>query len=602
MKKLILIFKTNDMKTNKKQIIIFALIAMTLSFSYQTSLKAISITCALMEMPGKQVPDSLEKYTKTYKFINNDSFENFEVEYRGNIVVTPDDKNIQSISRNGFIKISKSSFGNKRRIHIQADANGNLKKEYYEGKGKKDFSKGGKEWLADILLDVARKTGISAEERIRRLSKKGFEAMLAELEEIEDIKFYNQTNVFIFYNTKTKYSQNVYYLYSKIITDNYRLSKNDLYKFLKKVRNISSNSTKGTVLRNILDKYKFDKRLKNAFLYTTASLSHNTERGSILRAFHSKYKIDESNSDAYFEIIDEMSIRSEKGNVLKPLLRDQKMDKKTFLRFLKSVERITSSPEKGAILYNALPLVQDDEQITKAFIRAIQSMSSSYSNLKEDLLMKLANENASTGTLKKNKTVLIGLLQNAQTFSTNTKKFILLRKINRVFVEDKEFIVEYFTVIEGMDNEFLRYNLLLDLINNNKLSGMTLYPLLDAVKQLTREDFIHASGAIMIEIIKQMPEDKELRGKFFEVVDRIEFNSTREEVLRTLCKRKDLSKEDLINIIKATDGIDVDVEKTAVLLRVKPLIDKNDTESVFVFNTYAKKIELEYEFNKIVDR
>jgi len=44
------------------------------------------------------------------------------------------------------------------------------------------------------------------------------------------------------------------------------------------------------------------------------------------------------------------------------------------------------------------------------------------------------------------------------------------------------------------------------------------------------------------------------------------------------------------------------LEFAVKLRRVKPLIDKNDTESVFVFNTYAKKIELEYEFNKIVDR
>ncbi|RLD76039.1 MAG: hypothetical protein DRJ07_17000, partial [Bacteroidetes bacterium] len=450
-----------------KNLITFAIIATLVGFGYQTKLKAVGMTCALIETPINQVPDSLEKYTKTYKFINNDSFENFEVEYRGNIVLTPNDKDIQSISKNGFIKISKSSFGNKRRIHIYADANGNLKKEYYEGKSKQDFNKGGQEWLNDILLDVARKTGISAEERIRRLAKKGFEPILAELEEIEDIKFYNQTNVFIFYNTKTRYSQNVYYLYCKILTDNYKLGKNDLYKFLKKVRDIESNSTKGTVLRNILDKYKFDKRLMNAFLYTTASLSYNTERGSVLRAFQSKYQIDKHNSDAYFEVIDQISIRSEKGNVLKPLLRDQRMDKETFLKFLKSVEKITSNSEKGAILYNALPLVQDDEQITKAFIQVIQSMHSSYVNLKEDLIMQLAIDNTSSQKLKKNKMILNSMLNNAQNLSTNTKKFILLRKVNRAFVEDQDFILEYFKIIEGMDNEFLRYNLLLDLLNNN---------------------------------------------------------------------------------------------------------------------------------------
>ncbi|OQX97574.1 MAG: hypothetical protein B6I20_12335 [Bacteroidetes bacterium 4572_117] len=590
-------------KIIKSKLVIIAFIATILIFGQQTSLWAISETCALLETPKNQVPDSLQKYTKTYKFINNDSFENFEVEYRGNIVVTPDDKDIQSISKNGFIKISMSSFGNKRRIYIYSDSRGKLQKEYYEGKGKKDFNKGGKEWLADILLDVSRKTGISAEERIRRRAKKGFEAILIELREIEEIRFENQTNIWIFYNTKTKYSQNVYYLYCKIITDNYRLKKNELYKFLKNVAHISSNSTKATILRNILDKYKFDKRLMNAFLFATTSLSYNTERGSVLRAFQAKYKINEDNSDAYFRIIDQMTIRTEKSNVLKPLLKNQKMDKATFLRFLKSVGRITSNSEKGTILYNALPLIKNDEQIIKAFIAVVQGMSSSYSNLKEDLLMNLAKENNGQDIeLKKNKALLTGLLQNAQNFSTNTKKYILLRKVNRVFVQDKDLIIEYFRVIEGMDNEFLRYNVLLDLIVNNNLSGLTLYPFLDAVNQLIREDFMHASGAVLREFIKQLPEDEQIRNSFFETVDKIDLNSTREELLRNVCMRDDLSKEDLINIIKATDGIDVDVEKSSILLRVKPLIDKNDSESIFVFNTFAKKIELEYEFNKIADK
>ena len=517
----------------EKRIIIFVLIATMFSFGNQTLLSAINIPYRNMETPINQVSNKLEKYTKTYKFINNDSFENFEVEYRGKIVITSDDKDILSISKKGFLKISKSSFGNKRRIHIYTDFNGKLQKEYYEGKRKKDFSKKGKEWLADILVDVARKTGISAEERIRRLSKKGFEAILAKLEEIEEIKFYNQTNVWIFYNSRTKYSLNVYNLYNKIIVDNYKLSKNDLYKFLKKVKSINSNSTKGTILRTILEDYKFDKQLMNAFLYTTTSLSYNTEKGSIFRAFQNKYQINSKNSDSYFKVIDRIAIRSEKGNVLKPLFRNQKMDKETTLKFLKSVEKITSNSEKGAILYNMLPSLQNDEQITKAFI---QSMHSSYSNLKEDLLMRMTSNDVSN-TLKKDKTILTGLLKSAQKFSTNTKKFILLRKINKVFIEDKELITEYFNGINGIDNEFLRYNLLLNLVNSNKLSEITIIPLLNSVKKLTKEGFSHAVGAIIIELSKQLPESKELRNHFFETADAIEFNSTREEVLRHICKK-----------------------------------------------------------------
>ena len=126
--------------------------------------------------------------------------------------------------------------------------------------------------------------------------------------------------------------------------------------------------------------------------------------------------------------------------------------------------------------------------------------------------------------------------------------------------------------------------------------------MLDAISQLIDEDYIHASGAVLREFVKQLPKDETVRNKFFETVNRIEFNSTREEILRLTLERNDLSKQDIINIIKATEGIDVDVEKTAVLLRVKPFIKKKDTDLRFVFNTYAKRIELEYEFNKLADK
>ena len=587
--------------TKNKRVIIIVLLAMALSFANQTNSKAVSVECALLENPSDQIPDSLKKYTKTHLYVNNDSFENFEVEYRGNIVVTPDDKDIQGISENGYIKIAKSSFGNKRRIYIYADNRGNLYKEYYEGKKKKDFNDSGKEWLADLLPELIQKTGISAEERVWRLMKKGFDEMLDELDDIESIKFYNQKNSWVFYSSKTQFSQNVYYLYCKIITDNYRLPGNDLYKFLNKVKRIESNSTKATILRNILEQYKFDARLMNKFLETTSTLSFNTERGSILRAFQLKYKIDEKNRDAYFDIINDMSIRSEKGNVLKPLLRDQKMDKATFIMFLKSVERIDINGEKAGLLYNALPLVQGDKELTKAFIHAVNSFDNAYTNLIEDLMLKLATGNPPAVKIK-DKTIITKLLQTAQDFSYVTKKYILMRDINRVFVQDKDLIFEYFKLISNMDNEFLRYNLLIDLMDNNNLSGLTLYPMLDAVNQLIDEDYIHAAGAVLREFVKQLPDDERARNKFFETVNRIEFNSTREEILRLTLERNDLKKQDIINIIKATKGIDVDVEKTAVLLRAKPFIKKKDTETRFVFNTYAQKIELEYEFNKLADK
>ena len=162
-------------------LIIFLILVVIITFASMASAAAIDIKCMNIESPSDDFLDSLKKYNRVYTYRNDDSFENFEVKYKGKIVVTSNDKDILSISPGGFFTVTKSSFGNKRKIHISADNRGRLNKEYYEGKSKKDFDKNGKEWLEDVLPEIILHTGISAEERINRLAKKSFSEVLSEL-------------------------------------------------------------------------------------------------------------------------------------------------------------------------------------------------------------------------------------------------------------------------------------------------------------------------------------------------------------------------------------------------------------------------------------
>ncbi len=213
-------------------IILLLILIVIITFASMATASAIDIKCVNLENPNDDYLDSLKKYNRVYTYRNDDSFENFEVEYKGKIVVSDDDKDIVSISPGGFFTVIKSSFGNKRKIYISADNNGGLTKEYFEGKSKKDFNKDGKEWLSDILPDLVLQTGISAEERIERLVRKSFMALLNELEKLDNSKFYNTSNVsFGIYCSKTEYSRNVFYLYLKIIADEHQMTKNELYNF-----------------------------------------------------------------------------------------------------------------------------------------------------------------------------------------------------------------------------------------------------------------------------------------------------------------------------------------------------------------------------------
>src|SRR5882724_9023854 len=82
--------------------------------------------------------------------INRNGINSFNVEMRGQIELTDDDKDIKSISADGYLEITKTTFGGKRTLVFSPMATG-VKREYYEGRDKVDFEKEGRLWMGEIL-------------------------------------------------------------------------------------------------------------------------------------------------------------------------------------------------------------------------------------------------------------------------------------------------------------------------------------------------------------------------------------------------------------------------------------------------------------------
>jgi hypothetical protein len=109
----------------------------------------------------------------------------FNIEMRGKIELTDNDKDIKSISDDGYLEINKTTFGSKRTIVIESEA-GKIKKEYYEGRTKMNWEPAGREWMSEILPEIVRSTTIGAESRVARFFKQGgANAVLNEIGQIE---------------------------------------------------------------------------------------------------------------------------------------------------------------------------------------------------------------------------------------------------------------------------------------------------------------------------------------------------------------------------------------------------------------------------------
>ncbi len=116
---------------------------------------------------------------------NRTGFSNFNVETRGKIEVSDDDKDIKNMSADGYLEITKTVFGSKRSIVITPEGSG-LKREYFESRTKVAFEPEGRKWLSEVLPELVRSTTIGAESRVNRFYRLGgTKGVLNELESIE---------------------------------------------------------------------------------------------------------------------------------------------------------------------------------------------------------------------------------------------------------------------------------------------------------------------------------------------------------------------------------------------------------------------------------
>jgi hypothetical protein len=562
-----------------------------------TLLTALLLTVGFM--PAKADKIFQKWIDREHHYSVQQNFNEFEVKYKGKILVTDDDKDIKSITPGGYLKIKRSSFGSNRSLLIESDRNGNLSRKYYEGNKEKNFNQEGRAWLEDILVSVIRKTGIGGKERVMRIYQNhGVDGVIDEMEEMDGSSQSFEIN-FGFYKSVNSTGTNARYMYIKALIDNAELSRGELKDVLDALEDIPSNSTKGSMLREILSKYELDDDLMEDFLYTTSTLSYNTERGNTLRAFQSKYKIDRSNYKGYFDIIDDMSINSEKGNVLKPLLESQKLDDAVMSELLETLEDFSSSSETAAVLRLALTQMSDDPRVVDDFKDAMENISSSHRKLREELMELYADRDYYQRRTDIQKSMLIDMMDMAMQYDPNTYKTPVLRKLHYSMTNDPEVLEKYFEVIESMDYNMEEYNVMLDLIRVHQLDEKGYLLLYEAAEDLARDDFEHGAAAILRESLDNIPKSDDVMEAFFDVLEDIDHNSAKEELIRMICYKGLANKKTIVHLLKTAEDIDVDVETAISLRHIHHVMPKDDSELNYVYETVVEDIESDYEFQRV---
>ncbi len=444
---------------------------------------------------------------KENKIRKKDAFTDIVILYKGTIHVSDDDKMVTYISGGGYLKIYKKTFGNKRGIEI-IPVGDKLKFNYFSGKKQIAFEPEGREWLAEILPEVVRETGIAAKERTLRFYKKGgVDAVLTEIENITSdavrIKYYN-----VLFNipglSSTQYTQVI-----KSISDI-----------------ISYDSNKRELLNANIDKLL------------------NTDESSL----------------AFFYVIYHMNYDSEKNKILKKL----DLTELTNIQregYLKVVESMDYDSEKAKALINYNNIYHKKEQLSAKYFTILQKMS--YDSYRSKVLIDLMNKQ------KLSETDFVLVIVNLKSFSYDEYIAKVMNKINSLLPNYPDAISAYFSVFDNMSYDSYKVDIINNYIEKNRLNNNYILSFFKVAKSL---DYDSYKNDVLLKLITAMGSDSTMVDNLFEVIHTMNYDSYREKIIQKLLQKPNISDYELSWIIKSVWWLDYDSAKVTILKEVKKYI------------------------------
>jgi hypothetical protein len=325
-----------------------------------------------------------------HKHVSTTPFTYSEVSFDGEITVTDNDRDIKSISNGGYLKISKSSFGISRKLVLRGKEGGLIERTYFEGRNEVAYEPDGREWLADILLDVVRQAGIDAQGRINRIySNDGVNGVLNEIDRIDgNAGKSNYFDALMKKKLKDQEYVSVAYSISKTMSSNaergvlYRkhtdtFLKNDMVaaSYFQGIRRLSSDAERGSILRHVLKNELTAGQMKEVLRAIEATIS-NAEKGSILRKINISDIENMGLSNDYFDVINSMSSNAEKGSVFRSIMTEVTLSDKMMVEMFYSVEKMTSNAEMESVIREAIDKYKLSDKATIALLHTIETLSS----------------------------------------------------------------------------------------------------------------------------------------------------------------------------------------------------------------------------------
>ncbi len=360
------------MKRRAVMKVLFAgsLIGVCLVFSFaQSSINVVSAES--LQQKESRTSISVHQDDNRSNWIWSEDGKRLELKLKGKIEFTEDYSDIKTLSPNGYFTIKDERTSVERKLEIESDASGNLKRTYFVEGRASTFDGAAQRWLSELLLEAVRQAGFDAPARVERLFGQGGATRV--LDEISQIR-----------------SDYVKKLYFNALLEKHNLDSASVQRAVRQVaREMSSDYEKSQVLTQVAKDYLDDKTVMAEFVEATITINSDYERARSLSTLLKRGDLNDAQLRTIFKSITGMSSDYEKAGLLIKLINAYKQDFADVPTLFEAVNGIRSDYERSRVLLTLLSKENSSKESLKLAIKSASGISSDYE--KARVLMRVAS-------------------------------------------------------------------------------------------------------------------------------------------------------------------------------------------------------------------
>ena len=462
---------------------------------------------------GQRTSTSISSDGDRYRFSTRRGSNKLDIEYDGKIEFADDDKSIKSISRGGYLRIRKSSFGNRREVLAEAGPNNTVEYQFWIGRRRVEDDAEAREWLADVLVEVVRSTGIGAEGRVKRFYEKG--GLDGVLNEVDDIR-----------------SDFVSSIYLRELLA-MKLSDAELVKVAGYVpRELDSDHYITEVFKDYGDLFFKNEEATSAFLTSIRRMDSDHYKSIILK----RALREDLNDEMIVKVLDASTIMDSdhyKTTLFRELLDKRELSDKVIDQIVKSAADIDSDHYATLVLKDALDRPNLTDEAFTNLMDAVSNIDSDHYVTETFKSMMRARDISDK--------VVEAIIERLEYMDSDHYRNVI---INRLF-EDHKISSKYFSdlleVVDDIDSDHYSSLILKKVLREQDLTEQDYDKVLAKIGQMDSDHY-------RVTILKDVMDEKLTKSQMLSVLkaaDEIDSDYYKSEVLKEACRQMGGSDEEV---------------------------------------------------------